>query len=117
MRGDGLVLALLVAAAVPVNIYPLVYLTRPWWVSAAGRALMVKAWGNLLLIDLFLASAVWGDYPGREAVRLAGLSLYLVGVWWLLIVLLRVPRHMPLGGWDLRERPPWRRDDDATGRP
>lgn len=82
----------LLLIAIPVNIYPLVYLFRPWWTTAAGRALFVKAWGNLILIDLSLALTMFGDYPGRVIIRTIGLTLFMVGVWWLLAVLLLTPR-------------------------
>lgn len=80
-------------AAVAVNSYVLVYLTRPWWTTAAGKALMVKGWGNVILIDLFIAVMVFGDYPGREWIRFAGLTVFDIGVWALLIVLIRTPRR------------------------
>lgn len=78
-------------AAVAVNIYPFVYLTRPWWVTPAGRALMVKAWGNLILIDMSVAFVLWGEYAGREYVRAIGMTVFAAGMVYLLAVLLRTP--------------------------
>ena len=91
---------LLIIAGVAVNLYPLVYLTRPWYTTAPGRALMVKAWGNLILVDLSLALYIFGeDYPGREFIATIGLAVFASGVWYLLIVLLRTP------GWPLYNEP------------
>lgn len=90
---DIIVLCLFLAAGVAVNAYVLVYLTRPWWTTNAGRALMVKAWGNVILVDLALATLILGeDYPGRGVIRVIGMAAFTVGVWYLLIVLVRTPR-------------------------
>lgn len=89
---DDVVIAQLAVAAVAVNIYPLIYMTRPWYSTAPGRALMVKAWGNLIVIDLSLAYVWLGEYPGRADVRFAGFALFAIGVWYLLLSLLRVVR-------------------------
>lgn len=101
---DPIVTVLVVIAAVAVNVYPLLYLTRRWWVTAAGRAVMVKAWGNLILIDMALAVLIFGaDYPGRDVVRVVGMTVFTVGVWYLLVVLLRTPKrqhHDPTGSAD-----------------
>ena len=78
-------------AAAAVNIYPFVYLARPWWVTPAGRALMVKAWGNLILIDMSVAFAIWGDYTGRYLVRAIGMTVFAAGMVYLLVVLLTTP--------------------------
>lgn len=83
----------LVVAAVPVNAYPLVYATRPWYITGAGRALMVKAVGNMILIDLALATAMLGqDYPGRDVFRAVGFTVFTIGVWYLFVVLLKTGR-------------------------
>lgn len=82
----------LLVAAVAANIYVAVYLTRPWWTTAAGRALMVKAWGNVIVLDLTAAVILFGDYPGREWIRAVGLWIFAAGLWYLLIVLVRTPR-------------------------
>lgn len=91
---DTIVLVLFLAAGVAVNAYVALYLTRPWWTTNAGRALMVKAWGNVILIDLALATLIFGeDYPGRAVIRVIGMAAFTTGVWYLLIVLVRTPRY------------------------
>lgn len=99
-------LAMLVLAGVAVNVYPFVYLTRPWTTTPAGRALMVKAWGNLVLIDMSLAAWLWPDYPGRWLIRNIGLTLFTVGVWALLLTLMRADKR---GETDKRSDPTRRR--------
>jgi putative copper export protein len=90
------ILGLLIAAGIAANTYVIVYLTRPWRSTPAGRALMVKAWGNVILIDMALAAGVFGhNYPGRDLIRLIGLTLFAGGMWYLLIVLLRTPDDLP----------------------
>lgn len=91
---DTIVLVLFLAAGVAVNAYVAMYLTRPWWTTSAGRALMVKAWGNVILIDLALATLIFGeDYPGRSVIRVIGMAAFTTGVWYLLIVLIKTPRY------------------------
>ena len=85
---------LLCAVGVPANLFPVVYAFRPWRVTIEGRALMVKAWGNLILIDLYLGVLWAGDYPGREVVRAAGLAAFTYGLWWLFLVLLKGSPHL-----------------------
>jgi hypothetical protein len=90
---------LFLAASVPVNIYPFVYSTRSWRVTNAGQALMIQAWGSLILIDMGLATILFGpEYWGREAIRTVGMGVYFVGMSYLLGVLLatmRRPRDDP----------------------
>lgn len=90
---EKIVLFEFLVAAIAVNIYPLMYACRPWHATAAGRALMVKAIGNVILVDMSVAVLVLGpDYPGRDYVRIIGLAFFTVGIWYLLIVLYRTPR-------------------------
>jgi tellurite resistance protein TehA-like permease len=87
----GLSVWLLLYIAIPVNIYPIVYARRAWYVTAPGRALMTKAIGNLILVDLIGAVVLFGDYEGRELLRTIGSIIFGTGVWYLLIALLRTP--------------------------
>ena len=90
IRVDLLAELLLFGCVIPVNLYPVFYLFRPWRPTEQGRALMVKAWGNALLIDMRIATVTLGDdYPGRDVVRAVGFALFAVGNWLLLIALLR----------------------------
>lgn len=83
MSPDKMAALLIMAAAPPATLFPLVYgFTAPWWRSLVGRALMVKAVGLALLIDVSIVYQIFGDdYPLRDAVRLGVFSLITVGVW------------------------------------
>jgi hypothetical protein len=94
--------ALLIICAIPANLYPVFYAFRPWWVTPQGRALMVKALGNAMLIDLGLSVVVWGDdYPGRPLVRAVAFALFAIGIWYLFVALLRSDRdgRYPPSSW------------------
>lgn len=93
---DAWILALLIICAIPANGYVALYMTRPWYVTEPGRALMVKAVANAGLINLGLATAIFGrDWPGRDQVRLVLFLLFAIGLWYLFIALLRTPRIPP----------------------
>lgn len=103
---DYLVLALLCLAAPAVNLYPLLYAFRPWRSTPQGRALMVKALGNVIVIDVVLAYLAFGDYPGRDVVRVVGFGLFAAGIWYLFISLLTSPGSVnyPPRSWMRRRR-------------
>lgn len=88
LPADTIVLGLLILAAPAINLYPLVYCFRPWRSTPQGRALMQKALGNVILIDMGLATLIFGDYPFRDAIRITGFALFALGVnnlFWTLI--------------------------------
>jgi tellurite resistance protein TehA-like permease len=90
---DGWILALLVVCAIPANGYAFLYFRRNWWVTEAGRALMVKSLANAGLVDLGLLTEILGPgYPGRPVARAFVFVLFGAGVWYLFIALLRTPR-------------------------
>jgi len=91
---DKIAVALVVGMTVPATCFPLLYLTfYRWYAQPIGRALMTKAIGLALLVDISVAYMVLGDdYPGREYVRLVVYSLILVGLWYQFIVFLRIKR-------------------------
>jgi putative copper export protein len=86
--------------------YALFYGFRPWRRTQQGRALMVKAISNALLLSMALAFMLFGDYPGREVIRLVGLCLLTVGTYYLLASLLFSPgaRQYPPWSWFRRTR-------------
>lgn len=98
---DHLIYWLLIAASPAVNLYPLIYAFRPWRSTPQGRALMLKALGNMVVIDVILAFQLFGDYPGRDIIRVAGFGLFCAGVWYLLFTLLTAPnaREYPPRSW------------------
>lgn len=76
-----LIVAILVGSVVPAaHLYPLVYLFRPWHTTPQGRALFIKALGNVVIIDMSFAYAWFGDYPGRDVVRILAWSLLSLGI-------------------------------------
>jgi len=88
---DDWALLLLLLAAPAATLYPAVLVaTTRWHQSLIGRALLTKAVGLALLIDLSLAYRVLGaDYQGRDAARLTVFGLITIGVWMQLYALLR----------------------------
>ena len=99
---DLVLLVLIAWSGLVTALYLLFYLFRPWWRNWQGQALMTKAIGNVVLIDgLALPFAIFGDYPGRWAVRLVGMSIFTAGVTFLLLALLFSPgaEHYPPRTW------------------
>lgn len=89
---DMIAVALIFAAAPPATMFPIVYAFRPWRRSMIGRALMVKAVGLALLIDISIAYIVMGDdYAYRDLVRVAVYGLIVVGIWWQFIAMAKAP--------------------------
>lgn len=83
MSADTWAVVLIVAAAPAATLFPIVYgFSSPWWRTLIGRALVTKAVGLALLIDISIAYQILGDqYPGRDAVRLSVYALITAGVW------------------------------------
>lgn len=97
---DTIALALLVIAVPPVNMFPVVYAFRPWRSTLIGRALMVKAIGLAVMVDVGVLGLVLGpDYAARPYVRVVAFALVVTGIWFQFIAMVRAP-HMH------------RRDDD-----
>lgn len=93
---DAIAVALIVLAAPAATCFPIVYAFRPWRDSLIGRALMTKAVGVALLIDLSIAYQILGDnYPGRDYVRLGVYSLIVIGIWFQFIAMIRAPHQAP----------------------
>lgn len=86
--GEWLVYGSLPAA----NGFVLVYgLTRPWYLSQIGRALMTKALGVAALFDLSaFAQMSHVTIPLRLTVIVVGLIV--AGIWYQFLVMLRTPR-------------------------
>lgn len=92
MSSDPIVFWIFLACIPPANLFPLIYLFRPWRTTPQGRALMLKAWGNLILIDLIVATLVFGeDYPFRDVLRVIGFGTFAGGLWYLFLTLMRAP--------------------------
>lgn len=108
MDADGVLLVLILVAAVASNLYVFFYLFRPWFRTPQGRALMVKSIGNAILLDMAAAFTLWGDYSGRHVVRLVGFSIFLAGIVYLLVTLLFSPGARRYPPWNWRRS---RRDD------
>lgn len=104
MSADTIAVLMIVGMAPPATLFPIIYgFTAPWWKSLVGRALMTKAVGLALLIDITIIYNWFGDdYPLRDAVRFTVFLFILLGTWMQLIALLveryRV-RRRALGGY------------------
>lgn len=85
---DAIAVVLLVLAAPPANMFPVVYAFRPWRESLIGRALMTKAIGLAVMIDVGLLTLILGtDYPLRAVVRVVAFSLVVIGIWFQFIAM------------------------------
>lgn len=96
---DAVLVVFVLVSAVMANAFALFYLYRPWRSTPQGRALMVKSWGNVIVLDMALAFALFGDYPGRMWIRLLGFGFFMVGISWLTLSLLFSP--------GAKKYPPW----------
>lgn len=93
---DAIAVALIVIAAPPATMFPIVYAFRPWHQSLIGRALMTKSIGIALLIDISLAYRFLGDdYPARDYVRIGVYALIAAGIWFQFIAMVRAPHRPP----------------------
>lgn len=85
-------LGLFTLAALAANAYVFFYWFRPWRSTRQGEALMVKGWGNAILLNLGFATLAFGeDYWGRDYFRVLGLTAFTVGIAYLLVSLLTSP--------------------------
>jgi hypothetical protein len=94
---DTIAVVLLVLAAPAANCFPVVYAFRPWRSSQIGRALMTKAVGLAIFIDVALLALVFPDYPLRPQIRVVAFSLVVVGIWYQFIAMARAS-HQRSGG-------------------
>lgn len=100
---NAIAVALIVLAAPAATCFPIVYAFRPWRDSLIGRALMTKAVGVALLIDISIAYQFLGnDYPGRDYVRVGAYALIAVGIWFQFIAMIRAPHQAPKRARDSR---------------
>lgn len=91
---DSIATALIIIAAPAATMFPIVYWFRPWRQSQIGRALMVKATGMALLIDITIAYYAFGDdYPFRHLVRVIIYGLITLGIWWQFLAMLRAGKR------------------------
>ena len=89
MIGEYIAVAILAAGTIPATGFPIVYAFAPWRKSRVGRALMTKAVGIALLIDL----SMWGwvtpwDVP--DWVVITVFAIVVGGVWMQFLALVRV---------------------------
>ena len=72
----------------PAIVLFVAYFSRSDWRSTrVGRALMYQALGMTLIVLVVLASLFFGDYPGREYVRLVGYTVLTTVLWRMFFVL------------------------------
>lgn len=82
---------LVIAGAIGQTAFALMYgFGTRWWRDPVGRALMVKAGGLALTLDLVTGFYIFGDYPGRSWASLAVFGLVVLGAYWQLIVFVKI---------------------------
>lgn len=91
MTADQLFAGLVYVALPAAVLYPFIYSTRvKWWRTWIGQALLIKALGVFLLLLVSALYQFFGpDYFGRDFIRLTGMGLLTIGVWYALIAMLR----------------------------
>lgn len=90
----GAALVLYLAVAVPYSLFVILYATRsPWYRTGLGRSLLLsKMVIAVLALNAVLALA-FGDYPGREAVRVFVVGGAIVAGWSQLVLLIKEQRR------------------------
>ena len=90
MTADTAAILLVLSAAPPATLFPLIYgFTVRWWTFPIGRALMVSSSALGMLIDISLLYNWLGDdYALRDVVRLTVFSLISAGAWLKLVAIL-----------------------------
>ena len=90
MTADTAAILLVLSAAPPATLFPLIYgFTVRWWTFPIGRALMVSSTALGLLIDISLLYNWLGDdYYLRDVVRLTVFGLISAGAWLKLVAIL-----------------------------
>lgn len=84
---------LLFGMVVPATGFPLLYSTFfRWWRNPIGRALMTKAIGLALLVDLSVVPIILGhpDYEYPAWVQVFVFVFVCAGLWYQFIVFLRI---------------------------
>lgn len=91
---DAYASVLVFLAVIPATAFPILYGFRSaWWIHPIGRALMTKAIGMALLIDITVIYALFGDeYPGRHLVRAIVYTLIVAGLYYQTAVLISIQR-------------------------
>lgn len=100
-------IALLVFVGISTGVsvvYVATYLFRPWRSTPQGKALMVRAWGDIIVLSMALAYAIAGEYPFRAWIRLAGFGVFMVGTIYLTWSLLSAPGARNYPPWSWRRR-------------
>lgn len=86
--------AVVILAIVPANAFPICYARWfPFWKSTLGSALMTKAIGMALLIDVAVLYTIFGDdYFLREVVRIVVYALVVGGMYYQLVAIIGIRR-------------------------
>lgn len=71
MMINDLLIAVVFAAAVPANLFPILYTCwKNWWRQEVPRHLTLLVLGLAALIDLAIIRRGWGEFPGYDQVCL-----------------------------------------------
>ena len=85
---------LYLAAWAPYTAFVLLYGFRsPWYRSALGRSLLLSKTVIAVLLTHVLLLVIFGDYPGRGAVRAFMVGAVIVAGWYQLTTLVRLQRQ------------------------
>lgn len=62
-----LLVTVVFAAAVPANVFPILYTWwKDWWKGEVSRHLTLLVIGLAALTDLAIIRRIWGEFPGYE---------------------------------------------------
>lgn len=88
---DGSVLEVFLMI-IPATAFPILYACFfPWYRTGLGQALMTKAVGLALLIDVSVVYLIFGDdYFLREHVRFCVYTLILIGLWYQMVMIIKI---------------------------
>jgi hypothetical protein len=107
---------LLIYAAIPQTLFVLAYVATPWARWAPGRAIMLKAFALMLVLDLGFMYTVFGTtWVARPWVRLVCFGLIALGCTYQFLVCVKV-QWFGLGSADEKEtfETKRHRDDDPA---
>lgn len=74
-------LRLYTAAAVGQTLFVVVWAFLPWWQTTVGRALMVKSFALMLILDWSLATYHLGPFPHQQEIGVSLFGLVALGIW------------------------------------
>lgn len=74
-------LRLYTAAAIGQTLFVALWATLPWWRTVVGRALMVKSFALMVVLDWALVTYHLGPFAHQESISVVLFGLVVVGIW------------------------------------